>query len=65
MTEIKDYKAIEKKMDWSYSTPYKGSVHRINDEFLNQIRIELGLTQHQFQSLDIENEQQTSSLTLI
>ena len=24
-TSIKDYKAIERKMDWSFSTPYKGS----------------------------------------
>ena len=24
-TGIKDYQAIEKKMDWTYSTPYKGT----------------------------------------
>ena len=35
MSEIKDYKEIEKKMDWSYSTPYKGSIHRISNHFLN------------------------------
>ena len=36
VSAIKDYKAIEKKMDWSYSTPYKGNVKRFNfDDEIN------------------------------
>ena len=30
-SKIKDYKAIERKMDWSYCTPYKGWISRYND----------------------------------
>lgn len=30
-SSIKDYKAIEKKMDWTYSTPYKGNIQVLSD----------------------------------
>ena len=54
---IKDYKAIEKKMDWSYSTPYKGTIKRISEkDELNKLRIELNLGQDLVQSLDLPTE---------
>lgn len=64
LTEIKDYKAIEKKMDWSYCTPYKGSVQRINysdasqNPFLLKIRVELCLAQEDMEPLEIESHKQ-------
>lgn len=30
-SQIKDYKAIQRKMDWSYCTPYKGWITRLSD----------------------------------
>ena len=43
-SKIKDYKAIETKMDWSYCTPYKGWIHRYADAeaLLKEVGLEFG-----------------------
>ena len=40
-SHIKDYQPIEKLMDWTFCTPYKGTIKRIDQQELQQ----LGLTQ--------------------
>ena len=44
---IKDYKAIEVKMDWTFCTPYKGFAKRILEPgpFLQKLQMEAGASE--------------------
>jgi hypothetical protein len=30
LSSVEDYEQIETRMDWNFSSPYKGSIHRLN-----------------------------------
>jgi hypothetical protein len=43
MTKIEDLKTLEKTFDWSFSTPFKGSIAKFSQvsKFINDNEIEL------------------------
>ena len=43
MSKIEDLKTLEKTFDWSFSTPYKGTIRRYSEvkEFINENEIHL------------------------
>ena len=43
MSKIEDLKTLEKTFDWSFSTPYKGTIEKLSEEkeFINQNEIQL------------------------
>lgn len=44
-SHIEDFQTIEKKMDWTFCTPYKGTYHSHSPDLTNRLRIEMGLSQ--------------------
>jgi hypothetical protein len=43
MSKIEDLKTLEKTFDWSFSTPYKGTIGKFSEavEFINTHEIQL------------------------
>lgn len=42
MSQVKDFKEIEITNDWTYSTPYKGTIHKLSNE-VERIKLTTGL----------------------
>lgn len=41
MSKVKDLKNLEQVFDWSFSTPYKGTVRRLNTSVESEISDEV------------------------